>query len=245
MPNIEKISRLKVYEEVADRLQAWIRDELAPGDRLPPERELVDRFGVGRSSIRDALRLLQQDGLVETRHGLGTVVAGPVQHLAATPLASTLKGSNFAISELMDFRRILEPSLAAYAATRATAADHVVLREILNRQKAKVRQGLPAVEEDTQFHYALARSTKNLVVLKLLDTLLNLLFVTREEIFQSETRSHRSLTGHRAIFKAIENGDATEATASMQRHLDQVEALIISARPSEGTVSGAQKKASC
>jgi GntR family transcriptional regulator, transcriptional repressor for pyruvate dehydrogenase complex len=243
MTQIEKIRRLKVFEEVAVRLQAWIRDELVPGDRLPTERELVDRFGVGRSSIRDAIRLLQQDGLVETRHGLGTVVAEPVQHLAAAPLASALKGCDFAVAELMDFRRILEPSLAAQAAVRATATDCAVLREILNRQEAKVRQKLPTVEEDTQFHYALACAVKNSVVLKLLDTLMNLLFVTREELFQSETRSRRSLAGHRAIFKAIEDGDAAEANAAMQLHLDRVEALIVSTCQPEKAVPNARKKA--
>ncbi len=226
MIGIDKIPRHKVFEEVADRLQAWIRDELGPGDRLPPERELVARFGVSRSSIRDAIRRLQQDGFVETRHGLGTVVTEPVQHLAAAPLASALKDRDAVVAELMDFRRIIEPPLAARAADRASAEDIADLREILERQEGKLRQGVPAVEEDTQFHYVIARSARNAVVLKLLDTLMKLLFVTREEQFQSAARSSRSLAGHRTILDAIEAGDAAAAAEAMQLHLEQVEAAI-------------------
>jgi GntR family transcriptional repressor for pyruvate dehydrogenase complex len=224
-------------------VQTWVREELSPGDRLPPERELVERFGVSRGSIRDALRRLQQDGLVETRHGLGSIVAAPVQHLAATPLASTLKDRDCGVADLMDFRRILEPPLAFRAALRATAADRVVMREILVRQAAKVQQGQPAVEEDMQFHHAIARATKNAVVLKLLDTLMNLLFVTREETFQSEVRSRRSLAGHRAILKAIEAGTGVAAAAAMQQHLDQVEALIQTDPPCQSDAPDQRKKA--
>ena len=236
MTAIEKIPRLKVFEEVADRLQTWIREELSPGDRLPAERDLVARFGVSRGSIRDAIRRLQQDGLVETRHGLGSVVAEPVQHLAAAPLATMLKGRGTAVSELMDFRLIMEPPLAARAAVRATEADLASLREIVKRQEAKVEQGLPAVEEDTQFHYVIARAARNSVVLKLLDTMMNLLFVTREEQFQSAGRSRRSLDGHRAILDALQTRNAAAAATAMQLHLEQVEAIIGPGGEPEGAV---------
>ncbi|MBI4890392.1 MAG: FadR family transcriptional regulator [Acidobacteria bacterium] len=226
MAALERIPRPKIFEEVAGRLDAWIRAELRPGDRLPPERELVSRFGVSRSSIRDAIHKLQLEGLIETHHGLGSVVAEPVNHLAAVPIASTLKHAGTSIADLMDFRRIIEPPLAARAALRATPAQRAALAEIVAGQASRTKRGLSTVDEDTRFHSAIARAANNPVVLKLLDTLMGLLLVTRQEQFQSRARARGSLQGHLQILAAIQASDSAAAEAAMARHLHQVEAII-------------------
>ncbi len=226
MPPLSRIPRANVPDAVARQLDAWIRAELNPGDHLPPERELVAQFGVSRASIRGAIHKLQLDGLIETRHGLGSIVAQPVLHLAAVPIAANLKHRDTTISDLMDFRRIIEPPLAARAAVRATEAERHTLAEIVGRQADRMKRGLPTIEEDTQFHSTLARAARNSVVLKILDTLMNLLLVTRQEQFQSRARARSSLLGHQEILAAILASDPAAAEAAMARHLQQVEAII-------------------
>lgn len=226
MVSIETIRRKKVFEEVAATLQTWILAELKPGDRLPPEHELMALFGVGRSSIRDALQRLQMGGLVETRHGIGTTVSEPARRAAILPITSVLHGREAVITELMDLRRILEPPLAARAAARAGADDIAALNGIVRRQAMKTRRGAAAVEEDTQFHYAIALAAKNSLVVKVMDTLMSLLRVTREEQLQSSTRCRLSLEGHRRILAAIEARKPDEAATAMEGHLDEVEAAM-------------------
>jgi GntR family transcriptional repressor for pyruvate dehydrogenase complex len=239
MPVFDPIRRRKVFEEVAGTLHTWILAELKPGDRLPSERELMAMFGVGRSSVRDALQKLQLEGLLETRHGVGSIVAEPVRRTAIVPLTSVLRGPDAVLGELMDFRRIIEPPLAARAAARASAEELATLDGILRRQAEKVRRNQPAVEEDTQFHYAIALAARNSVVVKILDTLMSLLRVTREQDLQPEERSRKSLQGHRRILAAIQAGDSAGAAAAMELHLDEVEALITPDQRKHRHASGA------
>lgn len=222
----EPLRRGKVYEQVAGQLQRWIATELKPGDKLPTERQLVEMFGVSRSSIRDALHKLQLYGLVETRQGIGTVVRQPADRTWPGVLAAVLTKSPAELDELLDFRRILEPALAARAAVHASVEEIAELRQILERQAAKTRAKEPAVEEDAEFHYTIALAANNTVVLSVLDTIMSLLDTTRAEQFQSQERAARSLAGHRAILAAIEQHDAAAAEKAMHAHLQAVEEII-------------------
>jgi GntR family transcriptional regulator, transcriptional repressor for pyruvate dehydrogenase complex len=222
----ESLRRNKVYEEVAGQLQRWIATGLKPGDSLPPERKLVQMFGVSRSSIRDAIHKLQLYGLVETRQGIGTVVRDPFGKDWSAALTSTLGLPSAQLSELLDFRRILEPPLAARAALHATAEEVAEMHQIVARQAAKVAKGQSAVEEDAEFHYGVALAANNTVVLRVLDTVMGLLAPTRSSELQGGDRPARSLAGHRSILSAIERGDAAAAESAMRDHLQDVEAII-------------------
>ena len=118
--DFEVVRRNKVYEEVAKQIERLILKKLQPGDKLPSERELAEMLRVSRSSIRDAIRGLELMGLVEPRQGAGTIVREISAESLVNPFADALKRRQELVSELLDFRRMLEPPLAARAATHAS-----------------------------------------------------------------------------------------------------------------------------
>jgi len=218
-------ARAKIYEEVAERLRRWIDSSLKPGDLLPPERQMAEMFAVGRSSIRDALHELQMEGAVETRHGVGTVVLDPAQRAAASRFAAG-DLSRERLADLIDFRRMIEPQLAARAALRASEEDIANMKQIVKQQAGRVKRGELAVEEDCAFHEWVARAAHNRAVMKILDAIMALLRPTREVSFQVPGRPALSLAGHREILKAIESRDPAAAELAMRRHLEAVETIL-------------------
>jgi len=225
--DFELIRRNKVYEEVARQLQQMILKKLRPGDKLPSERELAEALGVSRSSIRDAIRSLELVGLVEPRQGAGTVVREISASTIMNPFAALLRHKLELVGELIDFRMMLEPPLAARAATHRSEEEIDELAEILRRQEAKLGRGELAIEEDSEFHYTIAMASGNSVVLKVLDLLMDLLRDTRARSLQSEGRPQKSLAGHRRIFSAIKRQDAEAAKAAMRRHIEDVEEIVL------------------
>jgi len=223
----EAIRRNKLYEEVADRLQRWILDEMKPDDKLPPERLLAEMFGVGRSSIRDAVRRLQAMGLVEPRQGHGTVVCEVSDHSIISPLSSVLIRNSKLVAELLDVRKIIEPGIAARAAGSASPEQISAMEEILQRQSLKLSRGESAIAEDSEFHYCLALAADNSVVLRVLDVLMDLLQKSREQMLQVKGRPAKSLAGHRQIVAAIKRKDAAGAESAMRKHLEEIEAIIV------------------
>ncbi len=226
-PDFEVVRRNKVYEEVARQIERLILKKLHPGDKLPSERELAETLRVSRSSIRDAIRGLELMGLVEPRQGAGTIVREVSTESLVNPFASALKRRQELVSELLDFRRMLEPPLAARAATHATPDDISEMEEILGRQEEKQRRGDAAIGEDTEFHYSVALASDNSVVLKVLDILMDLLRETRERSLQVEGRAQKSLAGHRRILAAIKRHDAEAAKSAMRRHIEDVEEIVL------------------
>jgi GntR family transcriptional repressor for pyruvate dehydrogenase complex len=221
------VRRNKVYEEVARQIERLILKKLKPGDKLPSERELAETLRVSRSSIRDAIRGLELTGLVEPRQGAGTIVRDVSGGARAHPFADALQHRKESVRELLDFRKMLEPPLAARAATHASPEDIIEMEGILRRQEEKQRAGEAAVAEDTEFHYSVALASDNSVVLKVIDILMDLLRETRERSFQVEGRGQRSLAGHTRILAAIRKHDAEAAKAAMRRHIEDVEEILL------------------
>jgi GntR family transcriptional repressor for pyruvate dehydrogenase complex len=212
---------------VARQIERLILKKLKPGDKLPSERELAEMLGVSRSSIRDAIRGLELAGLVEPRQGAGTIVREISTGSVVNPFASALERKKELVSELLDFRKMLEPPLAARAATHASVEEISEMEEILRRQEEKQRAGEAAVAEDAEFHYSVALASDNSVVIKVLDILMDLLRDTRERSLQVEGRGQRSLAGHRRILAAIKSHDAEAAKAAMRRHIEDVEEIVL------------------
>ena len=225
--DFEAVRRNKVYEEVARQIERLILKKLQPGDKLPSERELAETLGVSRSSIRDAIRSLELMGMVEPRQGAGTIVREISSDSLVNPLANAIRRKDELIGELLDFRLMLEPPLAARAATRVSADEIAEMEEILQRQSDKHSRGEAAVAEDSEFHYAIALASGNSVVLKVLDILMDLLRDTRERSLQVEGRLQRSLAGHRRILAALKRHDAEAAKAAMRRHIEDVEEIVL------------------
>src|SRR5271157_1110671 len=191
--DFEVVRKHKIYEAVAEQIERLILEKLKPGDKLPSERQLAEMLQVSRSSIRDAIRGLELTGLVEPRQGAGTIVLERSSESSVNPFANALKRRQELVSELLDFRKMLEPPLAARAATHASPDEISEMEEILRRQEDKQGQGDAAVAEDTEFHYSVALASGNSVVLKVLDILMDLLRDTRERSLQVEGRPQKSL----------------------------------------------------
>ncbi len=219
---------VRAYEGILTHLRQQVEDGiLKPGDKLPSERKLADRFRVGRSSVRDAIRILEVRGIVKPRQGGGTVVQTFSSDAFVAELASTLVRKHALVQELMAVRCMIEPPLAARAAAHAAREQIEHLEDVLRRQRTRVERGERAVEEDNEFHSTIARAAGNRVMLALLDTLVSLLAETRRRFPQDEERARSSLAGHRLVLRAIRRREPGAAEAAMRKHIHSVEAIIM------------------
>ena len=224
---IGPIKKTRIAEELADRIRILILDgTFPPGRPLPSERHLAQRFGVSRGSVRDAFRMLQMIGLLDTRHGQGTFPHElDVDHLVA-PLASVLTYRRDLQGELLDVRRMFEPAVARVAATRVTDEDLADLDRILAAQRKKIKSGRSTIVEDTAFHASLARATRNRVLVRLMETLNDLLVESRTLTLKQKGRPSRSIKGHEAVVAALRRRNADEAARAMHAHIDQIAELL-------------------
>jgi GntR family transcriptional repressor for pyruvate dehydrogenase complex len=122
---------------------------------------------------------------------------------------------------------MIEPALAARAAANATPAEIAELEEILRRQAEKNRRGEPAIEEDSEFHYAIALAARNGVVLRVLDVLMDMLRESRARSLQVPGRPDRSYAGHRRILLAIKRRDGAAAETAVKKHLKEIEEIVM------------------
>lgn len=237
---LEPVRRSKIYEEVAARLRGLIADgRLKPGDMLPPERELATSLGVSRTSVRDAIRTLQMTGLLEPRQGEGTVVRELSTEVLVAPIASALLTRKDLLADLIAVRKMIEPAMARDAAQHATPDEISQMESILSRQTARLDAGSLAIDEDSAFHDMIARASRNQVVLKVIDVLMDLLREGRERSLQVRGRPQRSLRGHRQILDAIKRRDGDAAARAMLNHLEQIEEMLLPERAPAGTTATA------
>jgi GntR family transcriptional repressor for pyruvate dehydrogenase complex len=228
---IQPIRKARVAEEIADRIRVLILDgTLPPGQPLPAERLLATRFGVSRGSVRDAFRLLETIGLLETRHGQGTFPRELDVARLVAPLASILTYRRDLSEELLDVRRMFEPAVARVAAARITEDDLADLQRILDTQRRKLKAGVATLVEDTAFHATLARATRNRVVMRLMETLNDLLVESRKLTLRQKGRPERSIQGHEAVVAALRRRDPDAAAQAMRSHIDQIADLLQHAR---------------
>jgi GntR family transcriptional repressor for pyruvate dehydrogenase complex len=226
--HFREVRKARRYVEVAEQIQRLIaKGTLKPGDRLPAERELAAQFGVGRSSLRDAIRTLEVMGVVESRHGAGTVIRELPAEALVLPLTSVLTRKREMVAELLDVRRMIEPALAARAAKNATEAEIAHMEDILRRQRDKIRRGELTVPEDSEFHTALVVAARNSVVLRVLDVLMDLLRESRSRSLQVAGRQQKSYAGHLRILRAIQRRDGAAAEAAVRKHLSEIEQIVL------------------
>lgn len=224
----ETVHRGRVYEQVLRQIQEQIATgRLKPGDKLPPERVLAQRFQVSRSSIRDAIQVLQTSRLVRSRQGGATAVCEISADALVSPLSQVIKDTHGLVAELMEARKMIEPLLAARAAANATDEDVARLEDVLRRQAEKMRRGEPIIEEDSDFHYAIAVAARNSVVRRMVDMLMDLLRESRVRGMQGPGRPARSLAGHKRVVDAIRRRDPRAAQAAMLRHIREIEKILM------------------
>jgi GntR family transcriptional repressor for pyruvate dehydrogenase complex len=214
--HLDQPERLKLSEQIAQQILGQIADgTLRPGDRLPTESQLAEQLGVGRSTLREALRSLSGMGLVDIRHGQGVFVAMDASHVGLRRLFdwALMLGSR-EIVNLVDARRVLEIQIAALATERATPADLGRLAAcVQDMRAARTRQALH--EADVAFHLALAEASQNDVFVHIVRTLRDL--VQRMSRQSPNTRAAR-LAEHERILRAVMAGDVEGASQAMRDH---------------------------
>lgn len=228
LAELQQVQKARRYHQVTQQIQALIANGvLKPGDHLPAERELARKLGVGRSSIRDAIRTLEVMGVLESHQGSGTIVRDASADALVVPLSRALFRKKHLLAELVDVRMMIEPALASRAAQNATPDEIDNLGEILLRQGQKMRQGLDTIEEDSAFHYAIALAAGNSVVHKILDVLMDMLRDSRVRSLQVPGRPQRSYVGHRAILRAVKQRDAAAAARASRKHLREIQEMLM------------------
>jgi GntR family transcriptional repressor for pyruvate dehydrogenase complex len=221
-----RIQKTKIYQDIVEQIKTlFLGDAIKEGDRLPTERELAEQFGVSRVTVRQALTVLHEMGLVESRPGGGTFVARGIKDLTA-PLTGRLWAEKTLLQEPLEVRRIIEPEATALAASRATSKHLSEMRRILALQESKARSGQPITEEDTLFHEAIAKATGNSILIQLVQSLHQHLRASRHQSLIAPGGNRRSIDDHKKILSAIERKDAKAASRAMINHLRNVERLI-------------------
>lgn len=239
-PELEPVKSTRIYQDIVRQIRGLIADgRLKSGDRLPPERDLAERFRVSRTSVREALRALGSLGLVEIRAGEGAFVREVSVESLIEPLALVILTQREAIADLFEARRLLEPPIAGLAARRASPDEVAEMRRILDQQASEVAAGRTGLTQDAAFHTAIADSSQNRAITRIIRVLMDLLTQTREESLHTPGRPERSHQDHRRILQAIEGRDAEVAEQAMLDHLAAVEHLVMGRREEGGQGSGA------
>src|SRR5712692_6306310 len=222
MYKIVRTSRL--YEQIVQQVEESIhKGALKPGNQLPPERELAHQFGVSRTAVREAVKALREKGLVEAYPGRGTFVTDGTSHAIRQSLDRMIRiGQPEGSTYLAEVREILEPEIAALAATRADAEDLTSMHEAVSIMDKAKRDSDAFIEADLDFHLALAEAAANPLILSLIDSIVGLLREQRMRVFQVEGGPERGQFHHKRILEAIERHDPIAAREAMKAHLRQV-----------------------
>ncbi len=215
-----------MYEQIAEQIEALIRDgTFAPGKRLPGERELAERVGISRPSLREALIALETAGLIETRVGDGTYVRADLSPTPVFPLAT---GRDLGPGTLEQFeaRRALECAAAELAAQRAGAAERAVLQESLDRMHALVARGENPAEEHRVFHVALVDAAHNQIFSRLVRELWRARQGAMWETLRLKVENAESwragLVTRAQLMEALAARDGAAARALMEAHFHRV-----------------------
>ena len=216
-----EVKEARLAQSVAERIRETIvQDGMSAGDKLPPENELMARYEVGRSTIREAIKQLQAENVVVIRHGLGSFVADRTG-IGRDPLGLSFEEQSRVLRELMEVRLLLEPGIAGESARRRTDADLEAMRTSIDRMAEAFGRGEEYHSFDYAFHLAMAESVHNSVLQRIYPVIF-------EAIAQGYTRTahvHGSaevaLGYHRRILNAIADGDPPAASQATRQHILQ------------------------
>lgn len=210
---------------------SWV-GELAPGSLLPTEPEMSAKFGVSRSVVREALRVLGEKGLIEVRHGSGTRVTTPDRWDPLDPLIlSTLRGrgvSAAVLHDLLEARTIVECEVAALAAERADREERAALHAAIETMRASLDDPRAFVRGDSAFHLTLLRAARNRVLERMTQPMHELLQYAQALTDAIPGVLGRALADHEAIADAVMRHDPAAARNAMRSHLAQTQRDIIS-----------------
>jgi GntR family transcriptional repressor for pyruvate dehydrogenase complex len=217
---LRPLTRSRLYERVVERLRELIAERgLRAGDKLPAERELADRLGVSRASIRQAVVVLEVQGIVEVRHGGGTYLR---RDRPDGESLDELVERRRRLPDVLDAREGLETKLAELAAQRRDEADLAEIEAALERMREQIAAGGRGEEGDRRFHAAVTAAARSGLLAEFMRTIESSITESRRESLRQPDRPPRSLAQHERIAAAIRAGDPDEARTAMRQHLATV-----------------------
>lgn len=229
MMDVKPVGRKSIYEEIVLQIRKMLENgELLPGDKLPPERSLAEMFAVSRNTVREAIKTLAEQNVLESRQGAGTFVRELSSGGLLPDFARIVTDEGAAVRDVFEVRKILEPEIAAMAAQNASPGEITRLEAAIVEQEAALREGRIAGTHDQRFHRLLAEASGNDVLRAMVGALHDDFTESRADELQSEERQRASLAAHRAIVDAVKNGYVMQAEKAMREHLEEIEAIVFS-----------------
>lgn len=229
----QKIQSEKLSQSVVRQIELLIlRGILRPGERLPSERELAERLGVSRPSLRDAVVDLQARGLLVSRAGAGIFVADVLGSAFSAALVQLFASHDEAVFDYLSFRRDMEGLAADRAARFGSDTDLKLIDAIFRKMDAAHSKRSPADEArlDADFHMAIIEASHNVIMLHMMRSMYDLLrqgvFYNRQIMFKQRVTRDMLLDQHRAINTALQQRDPTAARAAVEAHLSYVEQAL-------------------
>ncbi|HOU31994.1 MAG TPA: FadR/GntR family transcriptional regulator [Synergistaceae bacterium] len=229
----KRVRQTRIYEKVVDEIKALIASgSLRQGEPVPPERQLMEDLGVSRSSLREAFRVLELLGLIESIPGKGRFVRrGRGEEGGASDPRKLEDG---AILELMEARRVLDPAIAAEAARKARSGDLTRLRRVLSATEGSMAVPKDRAQADFDFHLVLTEATQNFVFVNIVKMTFNLIMATHDRIYSLLSDKDAFLHEHQEIYEAILNHDGEGAARSSSRHIERIYRTLQEALALEG-----------
>ena len=219
----QPIKPKKVSSQIADQIRASIlAGDFTPGEKLPPERELADMFGVSRPSVREALNMLASAGMVMSYQGGGTVVMSLVE-TSANSLSELIRTQQERALEVIEVRKCMESWTSYFAAQRALPEDIRRMEEVLNSMERNLKGTKPSEDLDANLHILIARATHNIVWLHLMQSIFDAMKEFQRNVWRAvylTKEDHQLLFQHHyAVVSAIRSKDAEGAREAMMTHL--------------------------
>jgi GntR family transcriptional regulator, transcriptional repressor for pyruvate dehydrogenase complex len=217
---LQAVPRATAVPEIVRQLTSFLAaGHFQPGSRLPPERQLAENLGVGRSAVREALAALEILGIVTVRPGSGTYIRDSMSELLPTTLSWGLMLSSSHTSQLSEVRSALEVEAAGLAATRIDPAGLTALRGHAAAMRANLDDLGRFIDADARFHLQIATSAGNDVLADLLQSIRSLLRLWTERGLRSREQAELACREHLAIVDAVATGDPGAAEAAMRAHM--------------------------
>jgi GntR family transcriptional repressor for pyruvate dehydrogenase complex len=208
------------FQSILMRINEVIEQEgLKPGDRLPSERELVQRLQVGRSTVREALRALELLGIITTKRGQGTFLQPYQSHRLVDILAFYILRDGKSKHDLLEMRVLLETGAVKKAALHATKAEMTRLEKICAKMEQSISLGRVPIQEDYDFHHLLIRSAHNHLLTRIWHPVIQYGQTVRQSSLSQPGRPPVALREHHAILAAVKNRQPLEAAKRMEEHL--------------------------
>ena len=217
---LQPVERRRIYENIVEQMRNLIESRVwKAGEKVPSERELTSMLGVGRTSVREALRILEAMGYIEIRPGDGSYVRNNVVFTTSLQkLLEAVQEDEYFV-EILEARELLESHIAFLAAENATAEEVADLEAIVDRQEHSIQSGKDGVDENVEFHLRITEITGNRVLVGMQKFLFTLAHQGIQNLFQIPGLPQESARQHREIIAAVREHRSVEAQKLMLEHV--------------------------